>query len=60
MVETSFRLDIVGNVRAQQLPFQSNPINDGAFHPLGVIGSGTLGTLLNLKFNTRQLVQQLW
>lgn len=60
MVETSSRLDIVGNVRAQRLPFRSNPIDDGAFHPLGVISSGTIGTLLNLKFDTQQLVQRLW
>ena len=35
-------------MRGQRLTFGSDPINDWTLHSLGVIGPGTIGTLLNL------------
>ena len=48
MVEATTGLDIARDMGSQRLAFRSNPINDWALHPLGVIGPSTIGTLLNL------------
>lgn len=49
VVEASSGLDIVRDVWIQRLAFRGDPIDDRAFHPLGVICSSIISTFLNLK-----------
>ena len=48
MVKSTARFDVTRDMRGQGLTFWSDPINDRTLHSLGVIGPGTIGTLLNL------------
>lgn len=48
MIKATASLDIPRDMRDQQLPFWSNPIDDQTLHSLGIISPSTVGTLLNL------------
>jgi len=48
--------DIARDMRGQWLAFWSDPINDWTFHSLGVIGPGTISTLLNLPMTYKPML----
>ena len=45
-------LDVARYVRSEQLTLRGDPIDNQAFHSLGVVGPSTAGTLLNLLVDT--------
>lgn len=49
MVEPPPRLHVSGNVGIKNLPFGGDPVDDGALHPLRVVGPSPVGTFLDLE-----------
>ena len=60
MVKTTTRLDIARYVGNQRLTLRGDPIDDRAFHSLGVVGPRAAGALLNLLIDTNVSAQRLY
>ena len=59
MIEAPARFGILRNMWNQRLPSGCDPINDGTFHTLHIIGMGPIYAFLNLKLRSVGLLNEV-